>query len=1162
MTSEEKNRLIVVLGMHRSGTSSVARALKVLNINLGSSVMVDSASDNKKGFWEDYDIVTFNDRLLSECGKTWESLTPLKESEVELLIERGFLLQAVELLRKKISDNVSFGFKDPRTSKLLYFWSKVFEIAKIRIDYLLVLRNPLSISKSLAKRNGFEPTKSYALFLDHILTSLRHGISRNILCVDYDRLIERPSEEVYRIAKCLNFEVNASELDQYICGFLEHKLRHSSFASGDLSADPGIFRLVSDIYRQLSEGSQSSQFLEAQKFSYLLENWLKEYECLLPCLKLIDKLEEEKKQLLAGSKENFDRVAEVESQLGDLGKRYTEVLEEKSCLARAVSNAEKVAASLEAIIEEKEKESTLLQERTTRAEESINSLLNLVSEIRKSTSWKVTAPLRYVAIVYRHHSPPKRLSVFLSGFQKNVLKAVYFTRQHGFLALLREVKKRRPGIRLSLEKNRGLNFAALFDLYDPEVLKGVPLQFSEKFSTVIPDSHEIAGTNEECNLRVGIFFHAFYVDQIDDFFDLIRERHSFEHFYVTTDTALKRQVIERKFLSRGISNFSVKEVPNRGRDIAPRFIHCRHELTEVDIALFIHTKSSPHIESGKSWRDYLWGNIAGTPELRKNIRSFFHSTPELGMLAPEHWPDLTRFQPVNWGHNFAKAQDLVKRAGGELLATTPLEFPSGSMFWARSAALTKIFELDLRASDFEIEAGQVDGTVAHAIERSMFYFCELSGFRWLKFITQDTPRLRSLPARKKFPNLLFNEQKFGAIEAVYPETAGLPFFIESLPETRLNLLIPTLRRSHVYGGIKTAVSLFSSIVNQLSRSHSNVRVRVVVTDDRFEPSADHLSKEEINSDFDLSRLQVISVSDRVGSFENLFPLSKSDIFFASAWWNAAQAQRFQSIQRTLFGEEQDFIYLVQDYEPGFYPWSSKSALADTTYSSSLSTIHIVNDRFLYEHLRSRKLERCLCLDFSVNDILKRSLLSMKHIPERENILLFYGRPSVERNCFELILDALCMWATRLPGEFAKWEIYSAGELFSEDNIPEFLRGKIKIVGKLSISDYANLLCKAKIGVSLMQSPHPSYPPQEMASVGMSVVTNDWQEKKWSERSGGYFVPKSLRPSDICDAIISAARFPCAAFKRNLIEGIPDQTQANDSIAAKIVDILRCNALSP
>ena len=119
----------------------------------------------------------------------------------------------------------------------------------------------------------------------------------------------------------------------------------------------------------------------------------------------------------------------------------------------------------------------------------------------------------------------------------------------------------------------------------------------------------------------------------------------------------------------------------------------------------------------------------------------------------------------------------------------------------------------------------------------------------------------------------------------------------------------------------------------------------------------------------------------------------------------------------------------------------------------------------------------------------RSLI-VENSPKNKQILI-YGRPSVSRNAFTLIIQCLKIWKTQFSSS-AQWTVLSAGEAHKE--IP--LGGGIIVrsVGKLSLENYAKLLNESAIGLSLMVSPHPSYPPLEMAHYGMRVITNNFESK--------------------------------------------------------------------
>jgi hypothetical protein len=98
----------------------------------------------------------------------------IDSSDVEILHNQGFFLRAVELLREKVSESPIFAFKDPRVAKLLPFWKDVFAHCNFDVDYVLAVRNPLSVVNSLTKRDGLDAEQSYLLWLGYVITSLTH----------------------------------------------------------------------------------------------------------------------------------------------------------------------------------------------------------------------------------------------------------------------------------------------------------------------------------------------------------------------------------------------------------------------------------------------------------------------------------------------------------------------------------------------------------------------------------------------------------------------------------------------------------------------------------------------------------------------------------------------------------------------------------------------------------------------------------------------------------------------------------------------------------------------------------------------------------------------------------------------------------------------------
>jgi hypothetical protein len=181
----------------------------------------------------------------------WHSLTPIQPSDVDTLCKNGYLQRAVELLQGKIAGIRIFGFKDPRVAKLLPFWKEVFTHGRLNVDYVLVIRHPLSVCNSLAKRDGFDFEKSYLLWLEHVIGSLVGTEGKNRVLVDYDTFMQTPETELTRIANELQLSLNSVELQHFLLEFLDPELQHTVYQLDDLMHDSTSPPLVREVYSSL-----------------------------------------------------------------------------------------------------------------------------------------------------------------------------------------------------------------------------------------------------------------------------------------------------------------------------------------------------------------------------------------------------------------------------------------------------------------------------------------------------------------------------------------------------------------------------------------------------------------------------------------------------------------------------------------------------------------------------------------------------------------------------------------------------------------------------------------------------------------------------------------------------------------------------------------------
>jgi hypothetical protein len=245
--------LVVVLGMHRSGTSAITRGLEVLGVELGDELM-PPAPDNEAGFFEDREINALNVELLRSLGHDWHTLAPITSSEWKSVSIKPLQERAMQVMRVKMRDRKSFGLKDPRLARVLPFWKSVFQKLDLVPRYVIAVRNPLSVAKSLESRNQISAEKSYYLWLQHVVFSILETRGSKRLVVDYDRLLDKPREELERIAKTLHLTaVSADSLEEYRDQYLDKRLRHSRFHPKDLTKVPAALSEVKEAFRLLSE---------------------------------------------------------------------------------------------------------------------------------------------------------------------------------------------------------------------------------------------------------------------------------------------------------------------------------------------------------------------------------------------------------------------------------------------------------------------------------------------------------------------------------------------------------------------------------------------------------------------------------------------------------------------------------------------------------------------------------------------------------------------------------------------------------------------------------------------------------------------------------------------------------------------------------------------
>jgi hypothetical protein len=171
--------------MHRSGTSAVTRVVNLLGVPVGRPErLMPVQPDNPAGFWEHLGLMDVNDAVLQRLGGSWDA-PPAAE---RALADGEDLWGKAQAEFAATYDGPSWVFKDPRASLLLPFWRSV--LGDERLVAIVVLRNPLDIAASLARRDRFAWSYSLALWEHYTRAVLAGTEGLPVLVVDYDALVD------------------------------------------------------------------------------------------------------------------------------------------------------------------------------------------------------------------------------------------------------------------------------------------------------------------------------------------------------------------------------------------------------------------------------------------------------------------------------------------------------------------------------------------------------------------------------------------------------------------------------------------------------------------------------------------------------------------------------------------------------------------------------------------------------------------------------------------------------------------------------------------------------------------------------------------------------------------------------------------------------------
>ncbi len=323
---------------------------------------------------------------------------------------------------------------------------------------------------------------------------------------------------------------------------------------------------------------------------------------------------------------------------------------------------------------------------------------------------------------------------------------------------------------------------------------------------------------------------------------------------------------------------------------------------------------------------------------------------------------------------------------------------------------------------------------------------------------------------------------------------------------RLTLILPSLSQREAFGGVTTALQVFLDLALAL-RNDGACDIRILTERD-YNPDDSALGGYLTAAGLGDSDVQIASLRQT----NQTIAMRRDELIVNYNWWISLNTTPVLEAQAAHFDRAPlPKLSLIQEYEPQFYPFSSAHLLALHAFNGDWPLWGVFNSSELYDYYIAQGNRADQAFVFEPRMTAKIGAFAGDiTADEKTRTILVYGRPQIPRNCFSLLEKGLRDWAA--SGDRSGWRVVSAGAAHRDIDLGH--GQKLTSLGKLSLDEYGQLLRETAVGLSLMSSPHPSYPPLEMAHFGARTVTNAYANKDLTTRHENLISLPNIMPATI------------------------------------------------
>jgi|CXWL01.1.fsa_nt_gi hypothetical protein len=273
---------VLVLGMHRSGTSALARVLSIMGAGLPKGIL-GAGQSNESGHWEPEHLMSYDDQLIAELGSSWQDWRPLEFHKLPVRRREEIEAEIANLIAAEYGDAPLFVVKEPRICRFAPLFVAALSAADIDTRIVLAIRNPLEVAESLATRDAMPRGESYLLWLRHVLDAEAGTRDQPRVVIAYHDLLDDWRSAVSCVSEAfgLHWRYTTDDVAGTVEKFLVRDRRHHVFSIEDVLLDPRTNTWVSEAYEALVVLTQNPNSGVAQA---ILDRIKREFDKAIPVI--------------------------------------------------------------------------------------------------------------------------------------------------------------------------------------------------------------------------------------------------------------------------------------------------------------------------------------------------------------------------------------------------------------------------------------------------------------------------------------------------------------------------------------------------------------------------------------------------------------------------------------------------------------------------------------------------------------------------------------------------------------------------------------------------------------------------------------------------------------------------------------------------------------